>query len=151
LKVEDQMSVGTRCTPLMVVVLAVAAISSCGDNPASPSDSRSVAGTWDARFEGTVQGQGTPQTDTIVLELQQSGSAVTDTLRFQGLALAIPLTGEVRGSTLRYTATALLGPNCPGTVSAEATIAASNAAFSGSQTQSTCEGTAVGQVTATRR
>lgn len=131
-------------------VLAVLA-AGCGENPLSPEAGVAIAGTWDARFQGTVQGQGASQIDSFVLELRQSGSSVTGTLRLSGLDLAVPVTGQIDGTTFSYSARAALAPGCEAVVRAETTVESAGARFSGSQTQSSCEGTAIGQVNATRR
>jgi len=110
-----------------------------------------VTGTWDARFAGKVQGKGTTQDDTFVMELKQKGSIVSGTLLFKGLKSSFLVNGKVTGSTFSYSAKASLGPNCEATVVGEVSVDESAARFEGSQTQSNCEGTAVGQVTAVRR
>jgi hypothetical protein len=110
-----------------------------------------LTGTWDAEFSGTIQGMGGRQTDSFVMELRQSGSAVTGTLLYRGTTLSVPLSGSVMGSAFSYSATATLAPGCPVTIQASATITAGGARIEGSQTQSTCEGSAVGEMSATRR
>ncbi|MGH9313433.1 MAG: hypothetical protein ACRD1S_09565 [Vicinamibacterales bacterium] len=131
-------------------VLAVLA-AGCGENPVGPGAGAEITGTWDARFEGTVQGLGTSQIDRFVMELRQSGASVTGTLRFNGLDLAVPVNGEIDASTFTYTARAALAPGCEAVLKAETTVDIAGTRFSGSQTQSTCEGTAIGQVSAMRR
>jgi len=110
-----------------------------------------VSGTWDAHFSGRVEGAGTSQTDDFVMDIRQNGSSVTGTLRVQGLDLPLPLTGEVLGTTFTYTARGDISPTCEAAVVAETTVNVAAGRLSGSQTQSTCEGKAVGQVTAVRR
>jgi hypothetical protein len=110
-----------------------------------------VSGTWDARFEGTVEGKGTAQDDTIVMELKQEGSKVTGILRFHGLDKDFQVSGEVKGTTFSYTSKAMQSPNCEATITAKTNVEAASGKFKGSQTQKNCEGTAVGQVTAVRR
>jgi hypothetical protein len=110
-----------------------------------------VTGTWDASFSGTVERTGTSQTDTFVLKLKQQGSRVTGTLRFKGLNTDFPVSGTIAGTTFTYTAKAELGPDCEASLAAETTVDASSRNFKGSQTQTTCEGTAVGEVTAVRK
>ena len=125
----------------------------CGGGPTVP-DAVSVAGTWDATFEGIVQGVGTTQTDAFTLTLSQSGVTVGGFLRFSPNfdAIDVPLTaGLISGSRLTYTAVTSLGQGCEVRVDADMTIDPSGARLEGSQTQATCEGTAVGQVTATKR
>jgi hypothetical protein len=131
-------------------VLAILA-AGCGESPVRPVTGSNVTGTWDGRFEGTVQSRNTSQTDTFVMELRQSGSSVTGTLRFSGLDLAVAVAGEVDGTIFTYTARAFLSPACEAVVRAETTVDVAGARFSGAQTQSTCEGTAVGHVSAMRR
>jgi hypothetical protein len=110
-----------------------------------------VTGTWEARFSGKVQGKGTSQDDTLVMELTQDGSTVKGTLRFKGLETSFPITGKVKGRTFSYSAKASVGPNCEASVAAETTVDDSGKRMEGSQTQSNCEGTAVGRVTALRQ
>lgn len=110
-----------------------------------------VGGTWDVHFAGTVQETGTSQTDDFVMEIRHDGSGVAGTLRVAGLDPAFPLSGEVSGTTFRYTVTGNLGPACEVSVTGETTVDAATGRLSGSQTQSTCEGTAIGEVTAVRR
>jgi hypothetical protein len=110
-----------------------------------------LTGTWDAQFSGTIQGTGGRQTDSFVMELLQSGSAVTGTLLYRGTSLPVSLSGSVTGNSFTYSATATLSPGCPVTIQASATINTAGARLEGSQTQSTCEGSAIGQVTATKR
>ena len=110
-----------------------------------------VTGTWEARFEGTVEGRGTRQTDTFVLELRQSGTTVTGRVRTSGSTLELVLEGEVRGGSFTYTARARLSPGCEVELRAETTLEADGSRWSGGQTQSTCEGKAVGRVAAARR
>ena len=110
-----------------------------------------VTGTWYASFSGTVERTGTSQTDTFVLKLKQRGSQITGTLRFQGLNKDFPVSGKIAGTTLIYTSRGMVGPDCEASVAAETTIDESSDKFKGSQTQTTCEGTAVGEVTAVRK
>jgi hypothetical protein len=123
-----------------------------GDGTARATRSQTnVTGTWDAEFSGTVQGAGTSQTDEFVIEVRQDGSNVTGTLLVRGLDMPLTLSGEVQGTTLTYTVKGRLGPTCEVTVKAETTIDATTGRMRGTQTQSTCEGTAVGKITAVRR
>lgn len=110
-----------------------------------------VTGTWDASFSGTVERTGTSQTDTFVLKLKQKGSQITGTLRFEGVNSDFPVSGKIAGTTFSYTSKAMLSPDCEASIAAETTIDESSRKFKGSQTQTTCEGTAVGEVTAVRR
>ena len=110
-----------------------------------------VTGTWEARFSGKVQDKGTSQDDTLVMELTQDGSNVKGTLHFKGLETSFPIVGKVTGKTFSYSAKASLGPNCDATVVAETTVDDGGSRFQGSQTQSNCEGTAVGRVAAVRQ
>jgi hypothetical protein len=62
-----------------------------------------------------------------------------------------PITeGQINGNLLTYSAL-YLGPRCEARVDAELTVDASVTRLERSQTQSTCEGTALGQVTATKQ
>ena len=133
------------------LVLLVLFLGSDNNLPASINPDVKVKGTWDARFKGTVQGKGTSQDDSIVMELKQNGSIVKGTLRFSGLDVALPVTGKVAGTTFTYSAKASVGPNCDATVVGEVTVDEAAGRLEGSQTQANCEGTAVGQVTAVRR
>jgi hypothetical protein len=63
----------------------------------------------------------------------------------------IPLTGNVDGFNLTYRATVTLPPACDVNIEADTVVDAAGTQFSGPQTQSTCEGTAVGEVRATKR
>ena len=119
-------------------------------NGNSQADVR-VTGTWEARFSGKVQDKGTSQDDTLVMELTQYGSTVKGTLHFKGLETSFPINGKVKGKTFSYSAKASIGPNCEATVVAEATVDDAADRFEGSQTQSNCEGTAVGRVAAKRQ
>ncbi len=110
-----------------------------------------VNGTWLVRFSGTVEGKGTSQDDTLVMELTQDGSTVKGTLRFTGLETSFPVNGKVKGKTFSYSAKASMGPNCDATVVAETTVDNAAGRFEGSQTQSNCEGTAVGRVAGVRQ
>ena len=110
-----------------------------------------VTGTWEARFSGKVQDKGTSQDDTLVMELTQDGSTVKGTLHFKGLETSFPIKGKVKGKTFSYSAKASMGPNCDAIVVAETTVDDAADRFEGSQTQSNCEGTAVGRVTAVRQ
>jgi hypothetical protein len=98
-----------------------------------------------------VLGQGTSQTDELVMELRQSGANVTGSIRVRGLDLPVPLSGSVDGERFAYTALASLGPSCDVVVSADTSVDAEATRFTGTQTQSTCEGVAVGRIAATRR
>lgn len=117
----------------------------------TPQPNVQVSGTWEVRFSGKVQGKGTSQDDTLVMELTQDGPTVKGTLRFKGLETTFPITGKVNGKTFRYSAKASVGPNCEASVVAETTVDGVAGRFEGSQTQSNCEGTAVGRVTAARK
>jgi len=110
-----------------------------------------VTGTWSASFSGTVERMGTRQDDTFVMEIKQEGSRITGTLRFKGLDMDLPVSGKIVGTTFNYTSKAKLGPNCEASLAAETTIDGSSRKFKGTQTQTTCEGTAVGEVTAVRK
>lgn len=109
-----------------------------------------ITGTWYASFSGKVERTGTSQDDTFVMELKQDGSRITGTLRFKGLNMDLPVSGKIAGTTFIYTSKAMLGPDCEASLAAKTTIDESSRKFKGSQTQTTCEGTAVGEVTAVR-
>jgi hypothetical protein len=110
-----------------------------------------MTGTWEARFEGTVEGKGTPHDDMLVMELKQKGSEITGTVRFEGLDLTFTVLGRVTGTTFSYTSKAMLRPNCELTLTGKTTVDSMSRNFKGSQTQKNCEGTAIGVVTAVRR
>jgi len=132
-------------------MLAACLLVGCSSAPTAP-DPVSVSGTWEASFEGVVQGAGTTQHDDLTMELTQSGTAVSGVLRFGLESIEAPITGgRINGSLLTYSAVVLLRPKCEARVDAEVTVNASATRLEGSQTQSTCEGTAVGRVTATKR
>lgn len=134
----------------LVLLGVVAALVMAFDRPTRPSDTRSnLTGTWDVSFTGITQGQGTSQQDTFVMELQDEGPRVTGMRRISGHEF--PLSGTVTGASFIYAVTGRLEPNCAVSVSAETTVDATVGRFGGSQTQSTCEGTAVGQVRGTKR
>ena len=131
-------------------MLAAGLLGGCTSAPTAP-DPVNIAGTWDATFEGTVQGAGTTQHDDIEMELTQSGTTVSGVLRVGFEALEVPITeGRIDGSLFTYSAV-LVVPGCELRANAELTVDASGTRLEGSQTQSTCEGTAVGQLTAIKR
>ncbi len=118
-----------------------------------------VAGEWNGRFAGTIVersdgGQvGESQTDNIVFILRQSGSEVTGEMVFgEGwpYELRIPLTGTVTENRFNYRAERKLD-DCPLTVEAKTTLNQAGTEISGEQTQSNCEGKAVGRITAIKR
>ena len=137
-----------RC---ILVLLALLSIGSGVDGAKPTPADVDVTGTWDASFSGTVERTGTSQTDTFVLKLKQKGSQITGTLRFKGVNSDFPVSGKIAGTTFSYTSKAMLSPDCEASIAAETTIDESSRKFKGSQTQTTCEGTAVGEVTAVRR
>jgi hypothetical protein len=130
-------------------VISIAA-SSC-DGTTGPDEVRSdVSGVWDARFEGTVTGRGTSQTDDLSMELSQSGSSVTGSLRFSGLDISFPVSGTVTGNRFDYRSSVTL-EGCELRLEARTVIDPGGLRFSGDQTQASCEGTATGRVEATKR
>ena len=132
-------------------MLTACLLSGCSGAPTA-LDPVNVSGTWGAAFEGVVQGAGTTQRDDFTMELTQSGTAVSGVLRFGFESIDVPITeGRINGSLLTYSAVTLLGPGCEDRVDAELTVNASATRLEGSQTQSTCEGTAVGRLTAIKR
>ena len=64
----------TAVIRVAAVILTGGLFGGCGPNAPSAVD---VSGTWDATFEGIVQGAGTTQTSTITMELSQSGTTVS--------------------------------------------------------------------------
>ena len=110
-----------------------------------------VSGTWDGNFSGLVEGTGTSQTDTFVMELEQDGSSVKGSIRFRGLDFSFPVSGRVAATTFTYTARANVGPKCEFTIAGETVVNETTNRMKGSQTQTNCEGTAKGEVTAVRR
>jgi len=110
-----------------------------------------VSGTWDANFSGLVQGTGTSQTDTFVMKLEQDGSSVKGSIRFKSLDFSFPVSGTVTATTFTYTAKGNLGPKCEFTLAGETVVNETTNRMKGSQTQTNCEGTAKGEVTAVRR
>lgn len=137
-------------TRVLLLMLACFGCGTAGSNPASPTPQTvSLAGTWDGQFSGTVQGAGTSQTDTFVMELRQDAASVSGTLLYRGTTIPLPISGTVEGNRVTYSGRVNLSPNCEATVQTDAAI--DGGRLSGSQTQSTCEGTAIGQMTATRR
>lgn len=126
----------------------------CSGGPTAP-EVVSVTGTWDAIFDGIVQGAGTTQRDDLTMNLSQSGTTVRGSLRYSPNfdAIDVPLiTGRIDGRRLTYSAVTSLGPSgCEVRVDADLTLNPSGTRMEGAQTQSTCEGTAVGQVAATKR
>ena len=132
-------------------MLTACLLGGCSSAPTTPGP-MSLSGTWEATFEGVVQGAGTTQHDDFTMELTQSGTSFSGVLRFGFESIEVPITeGRINGSLLTYSAVTLLGPGCEVRVDAELTVDASATRLEGSQTQSTCEGTAVGQVTAMKQ
>ena len=129
-------------------VISIAASSCDGTGPDEVHSD--VSGAWDARFEGTVTGRGTSQTDDISMVLSQSGSTVTGILRFSGLDISFPVTGTVTGNRFDYRSSVTL-EGCELRLEAHTVIDSSGRRFSGDQTQSSCEGTATGRVEAMKR
>ena len=110
-----------------------------------------VSGTWDGNFSGLVEGTGTSQTDTFVMELEQDGSSVKGSIRFKGLDFSFPVSGTVAATTFTYTAKGNISAKCEFTLAGETAVNESTNRMKGSQTQTNCEGTAKGEVTAVRR
>ncbi len=115
----------------------------------------SVAGDWDGQFDGTIVERsdggrvGESQTDIILFSLRQSGSAVTGELVFGAgwpYELRAPLTSTLAGKRFNYRAE-LQVDDCLLVVEAETTLNPMANKFSGGQTQSNCEGRAVGRIT----
>jgi hypothetical protein len=134
----------------VLVIVSLSAIA-C-DSPTSANRARSVAGTWDAEFDGIIQGSGHAQDDTIVMELTQSGSSVSGALRVTGTIGVFPLTGTVDGDAFNYTATGTIPETaCSVLVTGALALNAAGTRLSGPQTHTTCQGVAIGTLTATRR
>jgi hypothetical protein len=112
-------------------------LNGCGGSPTAP-DAVHVSGTWDATFEGTVQGAGTTQTDDVAMHLDQTGNRITGFLRFAPNfeAIDVPIIeGRVDGRRLTYSAVTLLG-NCEFRADAALSLDPSGTRLDGSQTQS---------------
>jgi len=136
----------SRGSVLLFVILIAAAC-----DGTSPDDALSnVSGTWAARFEGMVDGSGFSQNDAFTVELVQSGSSVTGTLRFVGLNVDFQLSGTVTGNRFEYGSTFAL-TDCQFRIEAVTEVDSDGRRFTGNQTQSSCEGTARGRVEANRR
>ncbi len=127
--------------------------------PAAVEPALSVAGDWDGQFKGTIIERsdggrvGDSQTDSIVFSLRQSGSTVTGEVVFgEGwpYELRAPLSGTVAGNQFNYRAE-LQVEGCLLIVEAETTLNPMANEFSGDQTQSSCEGRAVGRITCIKR
>ena len=135
---------------LLLLLIIVILCNGVSDAKSTGADVQ-VSGTWDARFDGTVEKTKTSQDDTFIIELKQDGSKVTGTLRFEGLDVSLPVVGKVEGNTFSYTSKAMVGPDCELKVVGKTIVEETTGRMNGSQTQANCEGTAVGQVTAVRR
>lgn len=146
-------------TLLMVGVMS--ALTSCGEtSPASPSQpALNVSGSWDAMFQGTIVQRndggpiGAPQTDNFVLSLQQSGTSVSGVLIYsegRPSEFRVPITGTLTGTRLEYQVDTSIG-GCALSIRADTAVAAGANSFSGTQTQSNCEGRADGTVTGSKR
>jgi hypothetical protein len=149
-----------RGLALICIGWAVLIVPGCGDDsPTSPTPALNVAGIWDVIFRGTVVQRndggavGTPQIDSFVLSLQQSGTSVSGTLIYgEGRAseLRIPLTATLTGTRLEYRVDITTG-GCSLSIRADTMVTAAANGFSGSQTQQNCEGRAEGTVTGNKR
>lgn len=118
-----------------------------------------VAGDWDGQFAGTIVERSDggrvreSQTDSIVFFLRQSGSEVTGEVVFgEGwpYELRVPLAGIVAENRFTYRAERQLD-GCSLIVEGETTLNPPANEFSGEQTQSNCEGKAVGRITAIKK
>jgi hypothetical protein len=143
---DETLRVVTRYHLLALLILACWGMTS--PSQSIGPDAR-VAGTWDGYFSGLVEGAGTSQTDAFVMKLEQDGSSVKGTIRFEGLDLSFPVSGKVMATTFSYTAKGDIGENCKFTLAGETVVNGNR--MKGSQTQTNCEGTAKGEVTAVRR
>ena len=119
----------------------------------------SVAGDWDGQFNGTIVERwdggwvGGSQIDSFVFSLRQSGSSVTgEVISGEGRSdeLRLPLSGTVKGYQFNYRAE-LQVDGCLLITAAETTLNPMANEFSGDQTQSSCEGRAVGRITCIKR
>src|SRR5262249_48949275 len=97
------MSAITRRHLLALLILVCSGLSS--PSQSTDTDVR-ISGTWDGNFSGLVEGTGTSQTDTFIMELEQDGSRVKGSIRFKGLDLSFPLSGRIATTTFTYTAKA---------------------------------------------
>ena len=134
----------------LLTLLMLACWSVSSPSQSAGTDVR-VSGTWDGNFSGLVEGTGTSQTDTFVMELKQHGSSVKGYIRFKGLDFSVPVSGTVAATTFTYTARAKISPKCEVTITGETVVNETTNRMKGSQTQTNCEGTAKGEVTAVRR
>ena len=119
----------------------------------------SVAGDWDGQFDGTIVERsdggrvGESQISSFVISLRQSGSSVTGEFIYgEGRSdeFRLLLRGTVEGNQFNYRAE-LKADDCLLIVEAETTLNSMANEFSGDQTQSSCEGRAVGRVTCIKR
>jgi hypothetical protein len=149
----------TLWTLLMVEVTS--ALAGCGkSSPTSPTQSAvNVSGSWDAMFRGTIVQRndggpiGAPQTDNIGVSLQQSGTSVSGVLIYsegRPSEFRVPITGTLTGTRLEYQVDTSIG-GCALSIRADTTVAPTANSFSGTQTQSNCEGRADGTVTGSKR
>ena len=83
------------------------------------------------------------------MALSQTGTTVRGVLRFS--SIEVPIEGQITGNRLTYSGVTSLGPGCEARVDADLTVDPSGTRLNGSQTQATCEGTAVGQLSGTKR
>jgi len=139
----------------ILLILFVSAHNEVGQGVFIPQ----VAGDWDGQFAGTIVERsdggriGESQTDSIVFFLRQSGSKVTGEVVFgEGwpYELRIPLTGTVDENRFKYRAERQLD-GCSLIVEGGTTLNPKATEFSGEQTQSNCEGKAVGRITSIKR
>lgn len=144
-----------RISRLPLVILLVSAHYNAGQGILIPR----VVGEWDGQFAGTIVERsdggriGESQTDSIAFFLRQSGSEVTGEMVFgEGWAyeLRVPLTGTIAENRFNYRAERQLD-GCSLIVEAETTLNSAVTEFSGKQTQSNCEGKAVGRITSIKR
>ncbi len=138
-------SISSLGSVLLFVILVSAACD--GTSPDDPLSN--VSGAWDARFEGTIDGIGFSQNDVFTMELVQSGSSVSGTLRVVGLDVDFPLSGTVTGNRFEYGSTFAL-TDCQFRIEAVTEVDSDGRRFTGNQTQSSCEGTARGRVEGNR-
>src|ERR1700754_3380736 len=115
--------IGTCSRRSLFFISLLILISWSGSNSAGslPPDVQ-ISGTWDCSFSGTVQGKGTSQTDTLVMDLNQNGSRVTGRLRLDGLDVSFPVAGKVAGTKFTYIAKGSMGPNWEAAIEGEMTF-----------------------------
>lgn len=156
------MSKKSVCIAVHHVAMALLswAVMGCGgDGPLPTEPVTSVDGAWDIEFTGTVVERsdggrvGGSQTDSFAVLFQQSGSALGGSVIFaEGRSdeFRLSFDGTIEGNNITYTAQTVIA-GCELSVSATARVDATAITISGDQTQSSCEGPAIGQIRGTKR